>query len=69
MVALSLLVEGTEVIMVSWWILILCIVGAFTFGVLVMAILQLSRMRDRAVRSQVRISQDGLHPLDSPSQV
>ncbi len=57
--------------MISWWILIACIVGAFSFGVLIMAILQLSRMRDdvarRAARSQVR-SLDGLHPLDSPSQ-
>ncbi len=58
--------------MVSWWILIACIVGAFTFGVLIMAILQLSRMRDRVVEERVARSQtlspDGLHPLDTPSQ-
>ncbi len=55
--------------MMSWWILIACIVGAFTFGVLTMAILQLSRMRDDVARSQARtLDLDGIHPLDTPSQ-
>jgi hypothetical protein len=51
--------------MISWWILIACIVGAFTFGVLTMAILQLSRMRDDVARS---LDLDDIDPLDTPSQ-
>jgi uncharacterized integral membrane protein len=55
--------------MVSWWILIVCIAGAFTFGVLIMAMLQFSRMRDDVARSQERkLDLNGIHPLDSPSQ-
>jgi hypothetical protein len=55
--------------MVSWWVLVACIVAAFSFGVLIMAILQFSRMRDDVARSQPRrLDLDGIHPLDSPSQ-
>jgi len=56
--------------MLSWWILVVCIVGAFTFGVLVMAMLQLSAIRDRIAEDNFaeKLSPIGLHPLDSPSQ-
>jgi len=55
--------------MVSWWVLVICIAVAFSFGVLVMAILQFSQMRDRAARDALaHLPNEGLHPLDSPSQ-
>jgi uncharacterized integral membrane protein len=54
--------------MVSAWTLLACIVGAFSFGVLIMAIVQYSRMRDLAERSQVR-KLKGLHPLEATTQM
>jgi Na+-transporting NADH:ubiquinone oxidoreductase subunit NqrB len=54
--------------MVSVWILIASIVGAFSLGALFMAIIQVSSKHDRTARWRTR-SFDGFHPLDSPSQV
>ena len=59
--------------MIPWWLLVLCIVGAFSFGVLIMAMLQFSSIRDgvaaRGMRDFERdLDLNGVHPLDSPSQ-
>ncbi len=53
--------------MVSIWVLIACIIGAFSLGALFMAIVQASHREDDAPQSR-RLEIDGLHPLDSPSQ-
>lgn len=56
--------------MVPWWVLVVCVIIAFSAGVLIMAMVQLSAMRDSAAQEAARRKVqglDGLHPLDTPS--
>lgn len=54
--------------MVSWLVLLVCVVAAFCLGVLFMGIVQYSRLRASVERSQMR-GLEGVHPFETTSQI